>query len=320
MKKVFFLLVLLAATLGSQAQDSTRHYASFFGKNATEWTTGWSTADFGHLNLPIMEYGDTIINEHTYKRVVLKNTSDYGDDRFDTFNNVVWMREDTLTGRLWIRQFVLPDRYLSFDTQCIEYVVCNMGMEVGDSLNMIEIYDGEIDSSLYTVIRAEEYQGLRKLVLRNNHNNNLSFYEGAGHTRMFFSIQSGMEFFNDVMGTGDYLLGCVHKDDTVAFSNPEIDSRELIDCKFQAIFGSVDETEEPLAVTLYPNPCGEQLQIENLPEGVQSLYITDMLGRRVYSTTQPGASINTATLPQGTYRLTLVLPNNRQHTLTFVKR
>ncbi len=117
------------------------------------------------------------------------------------------------------------------------------------------------------------------------------------------------------------VLGCVIKDDTISFSNPLLDQEIYIyyNCEFH-MTGSVDESNPLFAVTLYPNPCGEQLQIENLTEGVQSLYITDMLGQRVYSTTQPTASIPSDWFAPGAYQLTLVLPNNRHHTLTFVKR
>ncbi len=169
----------------------------------------------------------------------------------------------------------------------------------------------------FVVIQTGEYNGLRKIVLESQYdpNDRYIFYEGIGHGNMFFITLADTR--NDI-NICDYVLGCVFKDDTVAFSNPDIYSDYIQDCEFR--FVAIDQAEEETAASLYPNPCHDLLQIENLPEGVRSLYITDMLGRRVYSTTQSTASIPTDWFAPGTYQLTLVLPNNRHHTLSFVKR
>ncbi len=343
MKKVFFLLVLLAATLGSQAQDSTRHYASFFGKNSTEWTTGWHYPTQPHVEFHTYSHwvsGDTIIGDYTYKRILSdpKNYEFYLDRYDGAFDSThilpFYMREDTLTGRLWIRHAILPNEQED-DTTFVERLVCDMSLEMNDSIRLTGAYSclhraGTEDYSaeyLYVVTQADEYNGLRRLKLECSTSSigTIYFYEGIGNDNLFLPMLAGINFSECFSMHGfsidGNVLGCVIKDDTISFSNPLLDQEIYIyyNCEFH-MTGSVDESNPLFAVTLYPNPCGEQLQIENLPEGVQSLYITDMLGQRVYSTTQPTASIPSDWFAPGAYQLTLVLPNNRHHTLTFVKR
>ncbi len=327
-KQLILFFALLAAGLGLRAQDggqisaqdsiqdSTRHYASYFGENATEWTLGWCTMDYGFINHRRWVSGDTLIGDYIYKRVYVEPFPRNEVVEWDSLQYPpVWMREDTLTGRLWIRHAVLSRD--DGDTRYVEYLACDMSLNVGDTFSMYYHRSprGEKEHR-YLVVRIEEEQGLRKIVLdaRTRYH---YLYEGVGHEDMFYSTAFGMgDYFH--RNSFGYILGCVLIDDTVSFSRPN--SNEFEDCRFKFCFGSVDESETPFAVSLYPNPCKERLQIANLPDGVQGLYVTDMLGRCVYSTAQPAEGIPTAQLPQGVYRLTMVMNDNQHYSLTFVKR
>ncbi len=343
MKRVILFFALLAAGLGLRAQDggqisaqdsiqdSTRHYASYFGENATEWTTGWFYPTRPHVHYHTYIHwvsGDTTIGNYTYKRVL--GTSHlyefYLDGQFDSAHTLpFYMREDTLTGRLWILHAIIPDSPEE-DTAFVERLVCDMSLEMGDSILLTgtfeyQYYEGDTEYTtehLYIVTRVDEYNGRRRLKLEYNNLYSTYFYEGAGSGNLFYPTLAGIDFGENRVGGNS--LGCVLKDDTVFFSNPELaETYVFFDCEFH-MTGSVDESETPFAVTLYPNPCKELLQIANLPDGVQGLYVTDMLGRCVYSTAQPAEGIPTAQLPQGVYRLTMVMNDNQHYSLTFVKR
>ncbi len=317
MKNVILFLTLLAASLGLRAQDSiqdsTRRYASFFGENATEWNVLWEDFDF-YYHYRYWVAGDTVIGDYAYKTVLGEGVSNGASSAKSL---PIWMREDTLTGRLWIRHGILPDGRVYHDTVFVERLVCDMSLDSGNTIRLAyyESSGGYTYEFYYTVESVGEYDGRRRLLLSSQYGD-IAFYEGAGSTAMFFPTLAGVDTWLYLL---DSRLGCVFKDDTLAFSEPFNYLYGFDNCELESYVG-VDEAGEAFSLALYPNPCGERLQIANLPEGARAIYVTDMLGRRVYSTDRPADAVPTAHLPQGLYRLTVLLQGNRQYSLTFVKR
>ncbi len=100
------------------------------------------------------------------------------------------------------------------------------------------------------------------------------------------------------------------KDSSHDWGNLEIDFRQPFDVLCYLL--PVDETRpvikiEPLAG---PNPCGDYLQLKNLPDDVRQIQLVDLFGQVVWrsSTVEPVCSINLAVLPVGVYACRVITP------------
>lgn len=103
--------------------------------------------------------------------------------------------------------------------------------------------------------------------------------------------------------------------------NPFIDHPEWV----TAIWGSGGGINENISIfnniKVYPNPAIDILKIDNLNNRIISLSITDVVGKTVYSMTNPSVSmeLDINNYAKGFYFLTLVANNNQSKIYKFIK-
>jgi hypothetical protein len=138
MKKIIFLLLMVAST-PAMAQP----YQSMFGKDSTSWV-------FEYYNLPgklitvAKVSGDTLINDTTYKVVETNTLRGF-------------MREDTMTGKVWYRgEKFLADPNPHTDLWENEVLIFDYSLQPGDSFE-VSNYQYMDTSHRYSKVDSVKY-------------------------------------------------------------------------------------------------------------------------------------------------------------------
>ncbi len=330
--QILLLLTLLIVAGGSTNRVHAQ-YQSFFGENTTEYSIGtfatmYDPYFFGRESHSLAySVKDTIVfNGTTY----FKPTPSY------LFIDDYYVREDTSLGHLY-----------RYDPQTeTEYLICNMSLEKGDTFvfprHPSYLYDMPVCGIVDTVVYLN---GKKNIIFRTDTASNspcsypLSLYfenRADEHIPIMFMEGIGPNYtpcgwisnlFCECEGGCFYLLGswniifqyplllCVHKDDELTYM---ADERAGCD---QCIL-SVKEEESNKCI-IYPNPAHSFLNIgiENATMQNGTLYITDMVGRVVYSqeTADNHLKINIKRFQSGLYVVTWVVGGKKQ-SVKFVKK
>lgn len=333
-----FLLTLLIVA-GGIFNRAHAQYQSFFGENETYYTTlgdpMWYCTDPDPYWTGGHSYGFRI---RTTDTTTVNGIRYYHQVESPTW--WVYLREDTTLGRMY--------RYAWEE----DILICDMSLSVGDTFWMP--FDG-MNSGLvdYTpvpiVVDTIFYvNGLKHIQFKTIfedyylddygdtvvvpipylyseviHRKPILFIEGIGPN---FGPE-GMNWHNGCGGSwfangqlvehpSPFLL-CVHKDGELVFM-----SDERAGCVQLSSAGRVGDSKKT-DFTLYPNPTRNILNIEfdNLSVQKGTLYITDMVGRVVYSqeTAEQHLKINVKRFQSGPYVVTWIAGGKKQ-SLKFIKK
>ena len=339
--RAFLLLTLLVAA-GGLTNRAHAQYQSFFGHDTTEYA--------------IQGFGCSYVTEYD-PEYLYGNTSEYLLRKRDTVNinnhyyykiwqESIYLREDTIMGRIF--------RYDPFFAE--EVLICDLSLSVGDTFWMPfdkqHSYNGEeygrpvpiiadtimyINGLKHIQFRTiyEDYDELGgpiipwpALFAEGVHHHPILFIEGIGPNFSPFGWLNNMaEGCDGSWLTGDNIthfgyghnnpfLLCVHKDRELAFM-----SDERAGCS--QMNGASIKDKQKILFNIYPNPTRNILNIEfeNMPKRKGVLYITDMVGRVVWSQETPERhlKINVKRFQSGLYVVTWI-GVGKKHSVKFVKK
>ena len=326
MKKLITLFALLCALLSARAQ-----YESFFGRES------WKYSEVHGLSCYMDEYNPeiacgccetkeyfghktdtTIINGNTYFRC--------NGPLWDNFPEVLFLREDTVFGRLYMRTVL--------DEDSPEYLICDLSLSKGDTfpLPCVFTYWPGWSDTMKMVVDSVRFTSGKKVI-------DLSLvydeYDELSHKAYFYNQENShyysqynislrfMEGVGPIYGiyptTHPYLglLLCLHKDDTLFYM-----THEDMGCNQFAIW---DVTDYPLSsMSVYPNPVGQSITIDFNEDMViaGSVLIRDLVGRvhKWFQVTENHVIMDVSFLSSGVYLLTYLDENNRKITKKIVKQ
>jgi hypothetical protein len=145
MKKIIFFLLIVAST-----QAIAQPYQSIFGKDSTSWA-------FEFYNLPgkLMEVAkiskDTLISDTVYKIVDLSTMRGF-------------MREDTITGKVWYRgENFFADPNPRYELWANEVLIFDYSLEPGDSFD-VSNHQYMDTSHRYSKVDSVKYINGRKYI------------------------------------------------------------------------------------------------------------------------------------------------------------
>jgi hypothetical protein len=215
MKSRITLLLIILVSSGFDLYG--QGYQSIFGKESTSWNIHKEDFDIDYW-YSIYTTGDSLIGSYNYKKI----------DEYQ------FVREDTLTGKVWAR-----DSYVNDTT---EYLVVDLSLQLGDSF----LFDNA-DNWLDTLVIVDSVYFLNNLKhirfnykIRNYGSKpKLLFIEGTGSNVGFFNWEND----NFI----DYLL-CAYKDGVQSYSN------QLFNGNCQFNYGGLSEKLNTVNYNIYPNP------------------------------------------------------------------
>lgn len=335
------LLLTLLMAAGGFVNHAHAQYQSFFGDSITEYYTAGDWVNYS------TDHDPTWLGAGTYRFIIRKSDtiSFDGINYFVGRNDFVWpvyIREDTTLGRIYRRHEGL-----------CEYLVCDLSLSVGDTFYVP--FDGFCDTyneplpiiadtifyvnglkyiqfrTIYEEIDVEmdiyghpdtTFIPLPNLYGVELHGIPIMFIEGIGPNfgpegANWHTGGGGCWFQNGQLEPhpNPFLL-CVHKDGNLVFM-----SDERAGCDQ---YGPAPVKENTIAsLSIYPNPTHNVLNVkfEDSPVQKGMLYITDMVGRVVYSQeiSEQHLKINVKRLQSGLYVATWIAGGKKQ-SMKFVKK
>lgn len=305
MKK--YILILFAAFYAApfaSAQDtispqSSSGFQSFFGRESTEWNgvTGYYDGPLTNHLLRVAD--DMVINGLVYRKVDYYKVSwynGYNEFRDSTFD--LYLREDTVTGKLWCRY---PD-------EDVDFLIVDMSLSIGDTI-VLRCYACSAGDSFreeeYVVLDTTTTEGFRTIVLKNDFNDRIKFIGGVGCSNLFDYCRYYTNIGSDII--------CCHKDGQLVYHN-NLYSYIEEDCVIHSV--GIEENERNAQVTISPNPCIDWVRIEG--EQIQALYLYDTKGICIKSQHGENSQLKMSDLPSGYYILQ-ILSNNQISYRTIIK-
>ncbi len=271
LKIILFAITILIVSVRASSQG----YASIFGDTSSIWYQHMEIPD-GELSITISTIKDTTINFMEYKQINVEGNTDY------------YLREDTLTGEIWI----LDDEY------SLEYQLMDLDLGIGDTFLTTH--------NLPAIVTDIHYEEGRKIVeldylLRNWCNeDSLTFIEGIGPDAGFL-YQLELFFFNG--GTNNFLL-CAFKDDEKVFSS------EFATESCGIIHNCVGfDNHSSQMASFYPNPVEDIFIIDlNKPgSGILSIYSNiGILKKQIPIDIEQSCEIDISNLKKGFYFIQFV--------------
>ena len=273
MKKILMTITLaFAMSAGVQAQDTTMTgYRSFFGSESTVWYVGREILDDINLqNLVLRITDDTLVDNTNYRKIYMSyrwSEESTGEGRV----LVGLCREDTLNGRLWLK-----DLYYNTD----EILIADMSNEMGDA---------NVDTVYYDTLG-------RKIIVKN-----LPYYP-----RSYRVIEGvGPEYVdNNVHYGGLFFTVCVYHDNqkipfvssVLGFDSSHLNYETCWIVQSQKI-ANTDCNEK----VVYPNPCTNYVIINGVVTDEVALY--DFYGKKIKTQKGNVARFDMSCLNSGVYLL-----------------
>ena len=329
--KFLVLALLVAVGICNRAHAQ---YQSFFGDSITEYHIGgyYVAYDPDFFGVETYEYrwnrSDTIsFNQQTYYFI----PNHWWTGNFPYYDNTFYIREDTVTGRIY--------RYVpEFDH---EELICDMSLALGDTFYMPYhiYYYGSLDHQRISIVADSIWFENGKKMIRFSRSylspspdpwdaiphfisykiQEVVFVEGVGPNFTPFGWHDGKDDCpggNSSNWWGFYpILLCVHKDEELVYM-----ADELAGC-WQLPPAKIDDKERIL-FRLYPNPVKNSLNLQ-FEDGIAQngmLYITNMYGCVVHSqqVNDSRMRVNVRSLSAGTYIATYFV-NGKKSSVKFVK-
>lgn len=275
---LLFFLLIIAPVSESFAQP----FRSIFGKDSTSWSTLVEHFDGAYTQQYSSYNKDSMIGAVRYNQVVY---------RYNSGEPALFLREDTITGKLWMKSY-----------QNEEMLIMNLSLQVGDTF--VAINNGSQNQFLYVANVYTDSLNRRTIQFKEKHRHTgltngmntadscILFIEGVGPT-------TGIA--NDALSTIRNELLCVYKDGVRTFAN---DYYKGI-CYIQ--YGATPEIFTDFTPTIYPMPCREMIQLQQIDDGVNQAVFYNLEGQIVLNLTIDSfsKSINTSSLTPGVYYLSL---------------
>jgi hypothetical protein len=227
---------------------TVKSYKSIFGRDTTQWNylTSYNVADLLYT-LIYKAYGDTLVNDVNY-RFLYEDAYQWGME-----SEIIGMiREDTMTGRVWVR-------YLE-DTA--DYLIMDLNLDVNDTF----LIPNKIDSNYDKKVKVEEIaynQYGKNVVLAWNYG---CFIEGVGTDIMIRDFESSTY----------YELLCAYKDNEIIYVGP----RDT--CNLWISTGIPEVRQGNFKI--YPNPASGPIMFETDEAGPWTVWISGVDGQLLYST------------------------------------
>lgn len=280
---ILMLWCIVAGVMTLKAQDTVTHYKSYFGQQSTRWVCVEGSAGF-YYQVFISSDRDTVMDGMLYH---ITYDSLYMDYSHFFYDNRVYMREDTITGRLWVRT-----------DNGEEVLVADMTLEIGDSVlfyypESYEYLDDYYNNILYRVVDIVFDSNGKNIVLCNMeyYSDNVTIIEGIGPS-LLATYMSG----NEVFGLTFYHhhdLECQMKDGEYVYQTPF--------CPFCIcpLFSSIESGDESVAPTIVPNPGHDWITINVEDEFGMHAEFYNMQGMRMM--VGHTRTVDVSTLPRGLY-------------------
>lgn len=253
MKKIIMIVGALLLSSGClTAQDTppqdtaARGYRSFFGNESSEWLMATSVPDAPSM-MPygLKAIGDTIINGQEYKPLV---DFEYGLDEngliYGEMEHAGWMREDTATGQLWVRNING------------EFLVADMSLNVGDTF-----YFSQMNREIVDTVFVDSLG--RKVVKFDSR----QFIEGVG-PNVFY------------LWNHWYWLICTAHDAETVFKNWELNADYFnVERCYIVRQAGIQLAKEDMP-QIYPNPCHGSFNV--MLKKTAHVVLYDTHGRKVF--------------------------------------
>ena len=334
--------LLMSLTDQDSLQDSVPHktsFQSFFGKNRMEYSIlilkCWGCfapkeepIDIAPCTTNIYTFNE---KEHVFNGKRYKYEVNLHQDSTFKFERDILLREDTVFGRLY-------RYYPELDT---EVVLCDMSLQQGDTFRipLIRIPSENFPFYYYeeqgvpivvdTVLYINEIKHIIFHYITSKWNMNSKFYNIEGGICIKYKIpfcfiegigpSYGLGYIMDLERYEQYLplMLCLHKDDTLAFTQ-----HEATGCELNRYTPFQIKEPKRATLTLQPNPAQDYILLRN--EDASDLggeiIITDAIGRVLLHRTMEQAEmrINTSRYSSGSYFVRYRSKNGVQ-VLKFVK-
>ncbi|MBP5710980.1 MAG: T9SS type A sorting domain-containing protein [Bacteroidales bacterium] len=368
--KITILALVLCLPLFLAAQDnqdssevnitdsitSPKGYKSFFGGNSTTYSTVFPYNSCFYIEDDVTDYtmycvwkakfsvDDTAtINNKLYKKIICKMLvipPDGGSVPKPNTNSVAFVREDTMSGRLYFLDTTVRDE---------EILVCDMSLNVGDTFMAKRYYNYNygntplfeykilVADSVYYVDSVKQihfklvndinpyavYHPLWDIGIYEAENMPFTFTEGIGGCNGPLGLDSYFprtfdSYLNGMPLSHANLLLCVEKDDTLSYiTNPiwGCDPRTDID-------GNVKDRKAG-SLRVYPNPAAKNINVViDKPNNNGKIYIVNTIGVVLRKVNMSGdtSTIDVSEFPNGFYTIIFIDEKNRKTAVKFVKQ
>jgi len=255
MKKLIKITLILLLT-----QPSFSQYKSIFGSTSTSWNVLNRSPQYSMDSLVVC--CDTNINSTVYKKI----------DNYHKINssvmfykNVFFMREDTVTGKVWIRSQREPN----------DVLIMNMSLNLNDTLVFSDSLYRKVDS-VYTIGGRKVLRIKMDGLINNPHNNcgntNGEPYllvEGISFPYIINrNIHLGMPFCS--------VLLCKRKNGILVYQNTTSAYSGYCNSNFLGV-------EKILLneFNIFPNPVSNIVNIVSAKEQITSMSIVNMEGKQI---------------------------------------
>ena len=297
MKKTILFLGFLMALLQPLAAQDTG-FQSFFGHETTVWHGEIGYFDYAWGGLLQMG-GDTVIEGIQYKKIEYSDCKlfngvyrEYRDPEHDFY-----LREDTLTGKLWCR---FPDwcyeeeDFWYWEESYPEVLIADMSLTIGDTFVVYPPVGQGQYRVIYNVVDTTTENHSHIVVLQSPFNEpTIKFIEGVGCTNLFD--------YGIFVSIGS-IVRCCHKDNELIYHwQSQEDDGNCVPS-----FVGIEECEDRHTVSVYPNPCTDKVWIDG--EDIQSASLLDIRGKVLLSTIDTHHPLDISSLPQGVYLLRILTP------------
>ncbi|MBN1184259.1 MAG: T9SS type A sorting domain-containing protein [Bacteroidales bacterium] len=275
MKKLYLLFTIVLFV--KEAVIFSQPYESIFGKDTTVWFQAREAIDRID-NIQLSTVGDTVINDLDYKKI-------FGDDHIQYLN--LYLREDTLTGKVWIR-----------DNES-ELLIMDLSLQKEDTFKIItnQLDSNAIVDTVY-FINDKKIIELDYILYLDDKMENLKFIEGVGsNAGLIYQLRS----LDDNFENAQFLL-CLYKDGILVYSDDLFNN----ECYYNNTYIESNPILNELKV--FPNPFLNQLTVRIPLASLSIISIFDTLGRTVYQahTSKVGETeLNLSYLASGVYLLYL---------------
>jgi len=261
-RSIYFLFVILNISISINL--FSQPYKSIFGSQSTQWNE--FTYNLSSWTCFLNTINDTIIGSKTYKKIAYSGIC-------PTENNIVFLREDTITGKAWAYELSHSD----------ERLIMDLSLNVGDTFR---IYPNSIYYDTIVIVDSIYYENsLKKVRLNINTyfpgNEKLTFIEGVG-TNIGIDYQVNSYFFDNM---GSIYLLCSYKNSVLEYLNMFTDS-----CSFNGV--GLNEIISKNRISIFPNPTADFINVSLPFHIIGKIVIYDSFGRIIITSSVNGYNSN----------------------------